>query len=140
MPNQGALAHITPAQIIPRYLADEKVADIASSLGVHVSALQQWLMNHCEDDWRDAQVARSLTAYEASKEAVARADDSLCLARATVQLKSAQWELERTYRRIYGQDVPVNSAGQITINIGMRREKLIVQDSNTPELPNNEAE
>ena len=123
----GALIALTPDQVIPRYLADEKTADIAASLGVHISALHQWLIRTCEDQWRDAQVARAITQYEAAKEAVSCADDSLCLARATVQLKAAQWELERTYRRVYGGEPTAQNLAQIAVTIDLGGSQITVR-------------
>lgn len=101
--DNGKLSQANPQEVIARYFRDETTADIAQTLGVHRSALHQWLIRNCEQDWRDAQVARAITAMEQAKEDLQTASDPLSLARAREALRSAQWELERLFSRLYGQ-------------------------------------
>ena len=102
MPAAGALANVDPASIIARYLADETMPEVAKSLGVHRSGLNHFLLRTCPDQWRDAQVARAVTAFDNAKTDLASADNALDLARAREQLRTAQWELERLLKRLYG--------------------------------------
>jgi hypothetical protein len=119
--DNGKLSQANPQEVIARYFRDETTADIAKSLGVHRSALHQWLIRNCEQDWRDAQVARAITAMEQSKEDVQMARDPLSLARAREALRSAQWELERLFSRLYGQkqEVTHNLPNGPLININL---------------------
>lgn len=110
--NLPVLKDLDPKGIIARYLGDERSADIAASLGVTRSALNQWLLRTCEDDWKEAQVSRALTRKEKAEDAMEDATDPLQLAKARELLKSAQWELERVCRRIYGED----KAQQVLVN------------------------
>jgi hypothetical protein len=126
----GKLASVTPQQVLMRYLADERTADIASSLGVHRSGLNQWLLRHAEQEWKDAQVARAITALEKAKDDVESAADALSLARAREMLRSAQWELERLCSRIFGQKQEVS----VTHNIVASLEKLASIDGEYAEV------
>jgi hypothetical protein len=103
-------ADLLPAEVIDRYLGDERTADIAASYGVARSRLNQWLLENAEEVWRKAQVARAITSLERSKDELETAQDPLTLARARETLRGAQWELERLFSRIYGpkQEVTVN--------------------------------
>ena len=95
---------LKPTDILPRLLADERMADIAASLHVTRSALNMWFLETCEDDWKKVQVARAITRKEGAEDALDSAPDPLSLARARERLKAAQWDLERICRRIYGED------------------------------------
>ena len=122
-PRKGTepLANVDHASILQRYLKDEKASSIAASLGVHLSALHQFLLTHHEEEWKTAQVARSLTQWEMAKEALGKAHDQLSLARAREELKSAQWDLERLLTRIFGQKpvaVQVNVEHQTVVSAG----------------------
>lgn len=110
-------ADLLPATVLQRYLGDESTAVIAASYGVSRSRLHQWLLEHAEDHWKKAQVARALTALEKAKDGLDGADDPLELARAREQLRGAQWELERLYSRIFGikQELTVDISHHVTI-------------------------
>ena len=121
---QGQLAPLSkldPREILERYLAGETGPQIAQSLGVTKQALSFWLISKGEEDWRAAQLVKAIDRKERADELIETADNALDLTRAREMLRSAQWDLERVCRRIYGQDVPgVSSAVQININL--RRE------------------
>lgn len=144
MPAAGALANVDPQDIIQRYLADERTPDIAASLGVHRSALNQMLLRDCPDDWRKAQAARAVTALDDAKLALESAPNSLSLARAREQLRSAQWELERLLRRLYGDhlqvggdvDVHVHSdRGQVLLEAARAVAYILQAGNGAPQLP-----
>ena len=132
---QGQLAPLSkldPREILERYLAGETGPQIAQSLGVTKQALSFWLISKGEEDWRAAQLVKAIDRKERADELIETADNALDLTRAREMLRSAQWDLERVCRRIYGQDVPgVSSAVQININL--RREKASHQDAITVE-------
>lgn len=116
---QGPLVslNLDPRQVLLRYLSDEPTKDIAASLGVSRQALSAWLLKTAEDDWKEAQVARALARKEKAEDDLETAADALAIARARELLRSAQWDLERVCRRIYGQDIPPDLAGRISITI-----------------------
>lgn len=124
--------------VLARVVNDEKLADIAKDLGLSRSALNMALLEYAEEDWKKAQVARAQTRLDRSREyrermaaifnknatpeeienGIACTTETLTLARD--EEKSAQWELERLCKRIYGSDEAPGSAGRvsITLNIG----------------------
>jgi hypothetical protein len=60
------------------------------------------------------------------------------LRRAETKLKSAQWNLERVCRRIYGQDAPKEPTEKVNIilNIGTNNDdEKVVADIKPAELP-----
>ena len=124
-----------PKTILARYLSDETTESIAKDYGVTRQALGQFLYKTAEADWKEAQVARAIARKESADDTldaigskIENADKedrdrlALSLAHAKERLKSAQWDLERVCRRIYGQDAPPASVIPIQINIGIRRE------------------
>ena len=106
LPSTSVLADVDPTELLKRYLSDESTKDIAGSYGVTRQALGQYLLKYAEDDWKQAQVLRAIARKEQSEDAIESASDPLSLARARELLRAAQWDLERTCRRIYGQDQP----------------------------------
>jgi hypothetical protein len=127
---QGALnplKDIKAEHVLARYLSEESTKDIAKSLGVTRSALNYWLLEHCEKEWRSAQVIRAMKRKEDAEDAIETAPDALTLARAREALRAAQWDLERVCRRIYGQDVPAAVGQAVQININLRREDATVE-------------
>jgi len=115
------LKDVDPKDILERYLAEESGEQIAKSYGVTRAALSLFMLKHAEEQWRDAQLTKALTRKERAEDLMDKADNALDLTRAREQLRSAQWELERVCRRIYGQDVP-NVAQAVQININLRRD------------------
>lgn len=113
------LASIDPHEIIARYLSDEKTHDIAASIGVTHQALYAHLLNHSEQDWKDAQVARALALRDRAEEDLKIAPDALALSRAREVLKSAQWQLERLLRRLYGDDKNIQVTVVPVLNISV---------------------
>ena len=129
---QGALAPlkaVNPKDVLARVLNEESTKDIASSLGVTRSALNQWLLSTAEEEWRAAQVIRAYKRKEEAEDEMDAATDALSLARAEKRLRAAQWDLERVCRRIYGQDVTPDQLGRvsITLNIGGENATTAVQ-------------
>lgn len=124
--------------VLARVVNDEKLADIAKDYGLSRSALNMALLEYAEEDWKKAQVARAQTRVDRARDyrermaalfnknateeeilnGLACTTETLTLARD--EEKSAQWELERLCRRIYGTDQPGEASGRvsITLNIG----------------------
>lgn len=121
---QGQLAplkDVDPKLVLDRYLAGETGPQIATSLGVTKQALSHWLCNVAETEWKSAQFVKAYALKEEADDLVKSADNPLDLARAREMLRSAQWDLERVCRRIYGQDAPSSVANAVQININLRR-------------------
>jgi hypothetical protein len=131
--NLPALRDQDPKTILARYLSDESTKDIAASYGVTRQGLGQFLLKHAETEWKEAQVARAIARKESAEDdlegisaKISTADReererlALTVSLARERLKSAQWDLERVCRRIYGQDVSPDQLGRIsiTLNIG----------------------
>ena len=60
---------------------------------------------------------------EDAEDAIDSARDALELNKAQAKLKSAQWDLERVCRRIYGDSAPDEPTGKVNIvlNIGIEK-------------------
>jgi transposase-like protein len=108
--------------VLLRALNGERQADIAKDIGVHQTALSQALLKHCEEEWKDVQVARAWANVEDAEQELEIAPDMTTIARARERLKSAQWQLERLHRRLFGQEAPAHlGSGTVHINIGINR-------------------
>jgi hypothetical protein len=133
MTNLPALREADPKTILARYLSDESTKLIAADYGVTRQALGQFLLKHAETEWKEAQVARAISRKEQAEDEfdsiglkIEGADReererlSLRLSLARERLKSAQFDLERVCRRIYGQEQAAQGQ-MVQINIGIRR-------------------
>jgi hypothetical protein len=105
-------------EALQRCLDGESTKDIAAEYGMTRGGLNDLFLRHCEDDWRRVQIARALMRKEEAEDEFDRtAGDGLSLARAREKLRSAQWDLEKLLRRMFGQDQPL-TASNVVINIG----------------------
>jgi len=119
----GGLANADPKAVLQRYLDGENSVQIAESLGITKQRLSFWLIKHSEQEWKDVQVTKAVELYEQALEELNVAKDrrdAVDLAYVREKLRSAQWQLERVCRRIYGQDAPPAGATAVQINIGIR--------------------
>jgi transposase-like protein len=132
-------------EVLQAYASGEEVADLAPNYGVSDVTLYALLIRDHEEAWKQAQVSRALAKRDQSTGDLARLrlqlqsatqdnedgtktpHDMLSLARikeqvklAEIQAKRAEWELERVYRRVYGQDVPADQAGRVSITLNIR--------------------
>ncbi len=129
----GKLVRADPKTILIRYLSDQSTAEIAKDYGCTRQALGQFLLKNAEEEWKEAQVARAIARKEKAEDDMETANDPLSLASARERLKSAQWDLERVCRRIYGQDQPqlhlhVHDLGD---RLRRARERTIEHDTQT---------
>src|SRR5688500_18609535 len=113
--------------VLTRYINGEQVADMAPEYGVSDVTIYALLLRDHEDDWKEVQRARALARLEKAQSKMDTAPDALSLARAREQVRSAQWELERLLRRLYGQDQAVGAGSAVQININLRREDATTQ-------------
>lgn len=125
------LKDVDPKDILDRYLGEENSVEIAKSLGVTKAALSYFMLKYAEDQWKDAQLVKALIRKEAAETKLETADNQLELTRAREMLKSAQWDLERVCRRIYGQDQPATSQA-VQINISLRRARELQEEPSSP--------
>lgn len=132
------LANLDATRVIEQYLADKTTAQIAKHYGVHRSGLHQWLLRNCEEQWREAMIARAMSALEEAKDNLRVAPDALALARAREELRSAQWELERLFSRLYGQkqEVTINDNRDLGDKLRRARERTIEGESSVAPTPN----
>jgi hypothetical protein len=114
-------------QVLERYINGEQVAQMAPEYGVSDVTIYALLLREHEDDWKEVQKARALARKERAEEKCRTAPDALSLARAREELRSAQWELERLLRRLYGQDQQANVGAVVQINIALRRDNATVE-------------
>lgn len=122
------LANLDATRVIEQYLQDKTTSQIAKHYGVHRSGLHQWLLRNCEEQWREAMIARAMSALEEAKDNLRVAPDALSLARAREELRSAQWELERLFSRLYGQkqEVTINDNRDLGDKLRRARERTII--------------
>lgn len=95
---------------------------MAPEYGVSDVTIYALLLREREDDWKEVQRARALARLERAQGEMETAPDVLSLARARERVRSAQWELERLMRRLYGQDAPAHVGSAVQINISLRRD------------------
>lgn len=122
----------SPNEILERYLAGETSTQIAETMGVTRAALSFYLLKHAEEQWKDAQVVKAIRRKEDAEVSLDDAKDVFEVSKAREILKSAQWDLERICRRIYGQEQQ-NNQSPVVINIGIKRAITIDQDKVTVE-------
>jgi hypothetical protein len=96
---------------------------MAPEYGVSDVTIYALLLRDHEDDWKEVQRARAMARLEKSQKELETAPDALSLARARERVRSAQWELERLLRRLYGQDQQPAAGNAVQININLRREE-----------------
>ena len=129
---QSGLKGVDPQLILQRFLDEKESGEqIARSYGVTRAALSLHMIKHADQEWKDAQVAKALRRKEDAEALMDRADNALDLTRAREQLRSAQWDLERVCRRIYGQDQPPQAVAAVQISIGITRKDSQVIDVET---------
>jgi transposase-like protein len=116
-------AWFDPKRIIAEILEGKRTEDIARGLGVSREKLVYHLTTRAPEDWKAAQFLRSLKRKEEAEDEIDAADDMLKLNRANAKLKSAQWDLERVCRRIYGDVKEPETMRPVVINIGIDRNR-----------------
>jgi AraC-like DNA-binding protein len=109
--------------VMQRAYQDQKLKDVAQELGVARTSLNQALLKYCADEWQEMQVSRALLNLEDAETDLETADSMHAVSRAGHRLRSAQWQLEKLSRRLFGQE-QTNTGGQgtININIGIKRD------------------
>jgi hypothetical protein len=110
------------AYVLQRAMQDQRLKDVAEELGVSRTGLNQALLKYCADDWQELQVARALVTLEDAEQDLETADAMHAVSRAGHRLRSAQWQLEKLHRRLYGEEKAQGlGQGTVHINIGINR-------------------
>ena len=109
------------SQVLHRYMAGEQIADMAPEYDTSDVTLYAVLLREHQDAWKEVQTARALARLERHQQEMKDAKDALSLARGRELVRSAQWELERLLRRLYGQDQVPASLVSVHYNIGIGR-------------------
>lgn len=100
------LAAVHSQQILDSY-HQRTIAEIAAEFGVSDVAIYLKLLREVPEEWKEHQAAKALSEFEAAEQEFRNCGDMLSLARAREAVRSAAWKLERTCRRIYGQQIEV---------------------------------
>lgn len=102
------MSEVDPQSIVQRYIAGEKIKEMAAQYAVSRIAMYSFLLRHCPEDWMAAQKARAFAMKEQGEELITDATDPLELGKGREQLRAGQWDLERVDRKNYGRDDHVN--------------------------------
>lgn len=123
----GKLQSLDINAVLVRYLNGETSSEIALTLGCTRQGLAFHLRRHAEEDWREAQIVLAIERKERAEEDLQGASDALSLARAREQLRSAQWDLERVFSRIFGpkQELTIELTGDLGERLRRARERVI---------------
>lgn len=119
-------------QIAAKYLEGKDTDAIAKDLGVSRHKLVHYLTKHNPDDWKDAQVIRQIRRMEEAEDEIdsAASQGDYTKAKAyEIQLRSAQWALDKVLTRIYGEQREKPQANPVQININLRRNDVTTQDA-----------
>jgi transposase len=142
-------------ELLAGYAQGDEVAEMAKKYGVSDVTAYALLIRDHEGEWKQAQESRAvvrrdkatkdlqslreqLWKAEGSIEEQKQPLDLLSLARireqvklAEIQAKRAEWELERVFKRIYGQDAgPAAGSGlHISLNFGTNQTQANVVDA-----------
>jgi hypothetical protein len=115
--------------VVARFLKDERIEDIAKELGCSRWTLNQNLIAHAETEWKDAQCARAVTRLADAEDMLDNAKDSFALAKGREIIRSAQWQLEKVYKRVFGNDNGAANQSIINIHLGINRpEPKVIND------------
>lgn len=109
-------------RVVERVLDGETMWDIADDYRVGAKRLYKLVAENAEDAWKSAQIAKCLMTLDDAEEALRHAKDIVELGAARERLKSAQWQLERLHRRLFGTDQPKHDAATVQINIEIARD------------------
>jgi hypothetical protein len=121
--------------VLDRYINGEQVANIAPEYGVSDVTIYALLLREHQEAWKDIQTARALARLEQSQDELQTAPDALSLARARERVRSAQWELERLFSRLYGQkqEVTHNLPNGPLINIQLSGQSVVHLQQDAPQ-------
>lgn len=106
--------------ILDRLSAGETAPAIAKELGIYHSSLYEWLLQHAPTEWQLHSAAKQLVRIEQCEDGFDTPGlDGPTVARITQKAKLAQWQLERTSRKLYGDSKQDGNNG-VNIQIVMQ--------------------
>jgi hypothetical protein len=130
-----SLSEVDPQAIVQRYIAGEKIKDMAHQYGVSRIAMYHFLLRHVPEDWMAAQKAKAFAMKEQGEDLITDAADPLELGKGREQLRAGQWDLERVDRKNYGRDEQVHVTFDIsTLDERLRRARERVIDSRKAQI------
>jgi hypothetical protein len=109
--------------VIAEFLEGKRTEEIAVGFGVTREKLVYFLTKHSPEDWKEAQVIRAIKRKEEGEQEMDDAGDMLQLRKAEAKVKSAQWDLEKVCRRIYGETKEQFNMQPVMINIDLGRDR-----------------
>src|SRR5688572_23715431 len=124
--------------VLLQYDAGTPIKTSADKLGISDNTLYRHIVEMCPEEWRAAVISRALIRKEAAEERLEDAKDGLELSKAEKQLKSAQWDLERVFQKMYAQKQDTEASGtKITIQLisfsGGQDEKHVIDVTAEPQ-------
>lgn len=121
----GKLTEANPDDVIKRYLNGETSKQIAASYAVTRQGLGFYLRQHAPEPWKEAQIIVAIERKERAEDEIEVCDDALSLARAREGLRSAQWELERVFSRVYGPKQEL----AVTMDVRVQVDHALTEDA-----------
>jgi hypothetical protein len=86
-------ADLDPHEVLAQYLSENTTSQIAKSYGIRRKSLVAWLRKTLPSEWREVQLNRAHDRKDVGNEGLDGARDSLSLARAREQIRSAHLDL-----------------------------------------------
>lgn len=124
-----SLSEVDPQGVVQRYIAGEKMKDMAAQYGVSDIALYAFVLRHCKDDWLAAQSAKAFAMKERGQDGLEDPKNPLNLSADRELVRAGQWDLERVMRKEYGRD-----EANININVFDLGERLRRAKERTTQL------
>lgn len=123
-------------ELLTGYAQGQEIAELAKGYDISDVTAYALLIRDHEDEWKKAQESRAIAKRDRSANDLTElrrqlweaetAHDAISLARireqirlAEIQAKRAEWELERVFKRIYGQDVSPDQLGRVSITLNI---------------------
>lgn len=126
------LALVNSAEILSALRDGEAPRALATRLGVSRQALYEWLLSEHATEWSKISSARSLARIEDAENDLDEANDQVQVSRARASAGAAQWNLEKTARRLYGDPKDMNTG--LTINVIVDRNNVVIETSEMTEI------
>lgn len=98
------LNQVDAKAVVARYIAGEKIKDMAAQYGSSATALYAHIIKFAPDEWIAAQKAKAFDRKERGEEMIENADNPLDLAIGRESTRAGQWDLERVWRKEYGRE------------------------------------
>ena len=114
---EGKIALVN--SVFERYQDGAEIVELAAEVGISHQRMYRMLIETNAEQWKAVQSSRALVQFQETYEELSAANDAVAIARAREKHRSAQWQLEKLLRRLYGDDKAL-----ININIDHRSIEL----------------